>query len=185
VRVPHESVGAQHARLSAGDAGDLLIEALGDAVVGCGGQRVRRGVLHDGDELILGRLRFTVVDTGAEGASRPAAQDVARAAAPPTSRPAAPTPARPPARPPAGPPARPAAHRATQTVDSAGGGEELLVPRGGRSLPTRRGGPARRGLLHADFSQYTLTMRCAMVGALLLVCAALVYAISLAFGLLG
>jgi hypothetical protein len=158
VLVPHDSVAAKHARLAAGDDDGLLVEALGDAVVGCGGRRVTRAVLQDGDELILGRLRFTLVRSDPARATR-AAPGASRIPAGATRRPA--TAAR----------TRPAA-------------AELLVPRDARKLPTRLA-PGRRGLLHADLSQYTIGMRLLIAGALLLVCAGLVYAISLAFGLVG
>jgi FHA domain len=78
VRVPHESVAAQHARLTEGSAGTLRVEALSeDAVLGVGGKRVPRALLRDGDELVLGRVKFTLC---AAAADMPAMQ-AARAAA--------------------------------------------------------------------------------------------------------
>ncbi|MHC5212080.1 MAG: FHA domain-containing protein [Planctomycetota bacterium] len=180
VRVPHASVAAEHARLRAGENGSLLIEAIGDAVVGCGGRRVRRGVLRDGDELILGRLRFTLVrseaatDAHTAPSARAATAPSARASTAPKPRSAAASP--------------PLTQRTGRTArrPAAGGRapDELLVPRGVRELPTRRG-PARRGLLHADLSQYSIGMRLVIVLVLLGLCGGLVVAISLAFGLVG
>jgi hypothetical protein len=164
VCVPHESVAAEHARLRAGEDGSLVVEAVGDAVVGCGGRRVRIAALQPGDELILGRVRFTLVRGDGPSASPPAA--AAATATPATAR-----------------PARPVA-RSTAPVGTAGAADELLVPRGARALPTRRG-PPRRGLLHADLSQYTIRMRLLIALALLLVCAAVVAGIAFAVGLLG
>jgi len=69
VRVPHESVAAEHARLTEGSAGTLRIEALSeDAIVGVAGRRVPRALLRDGDELVLGRVKFTLRTAAAPAA---------------------------------------------------------------------------------------------------------------------
>jgi hypothetical protein len=191
VRVPHDSVAAEHARLSAGEDGGLIVEAIGEAIVGCNGRRVRTGTLQAGEQLILGRLRFTLVRSEASEGTRAASRPRPAATASP-ARPAR-TPAAPrkPANKPASSPARraltlAASGTARSTRSATGprtGGDDLLVPRSGRRLPTRRG-PARSGLLHGDFSQYTISMRLLIVLALLGMCAGLVYGIGLLFGLL-
>ncbi len=67
VRLPHESVAARHARVSASGSGGLRLEALDGAVVGVAGRDVERALVHDGDELTFGRVRLVLHDMDAKG----------------------------------------------------------------------------------------------------------------------
>jgi len=179
VRVPHESVIAQHARLSEGSVGTLRIEALGDGIVGIGGRRVERSLLRDGDELVLGRVKFTLralTDRGGAPAAPtpPAAPAPSTARAPSAPRMAQTAPEAPALR------AAPASLRPA-SLAAASPAEPALVQRK-RTLQFSKV-EARRGLLNADFSQLPTGQRVALVAGVLLLAGGLVAGVALLFRL--
>src|SRR5262245_5650241 len=60
VVIPHASVLPRHARLGAGAAGGLHVEAAGEGIIGVGRRAVRSVDLAEGEELVVGRLALTV-----------------------------------------------------------------------------------------------------------------------------
>jgi hypothetical protein len=204
VRVPHDSVLAEHARLSEGSAGTLRVEALGDGPIAAAGQRVERALLRDGDELVLGRIRFTLhasaeratassaASLAASSAASSAAASAAASAASPAASPSVPpaasqrvSPSLPRGVSPAPPrPLSAAAGRAAtpRAAAEADAGVELTQRK--RTLQFSKV-EARRGLLAADLSQLPAGQRWALVLGALLLAAALAAGIAFAFGLLG
>lgn len=166
VVIPHPSLAPSHARFAEGEDGGLAVKALGDALVEVGGWKVSEAQLEDGDELVLGKVPFTVVRDG-EAPARPA-----RAAAPASSER--------PARPAAG--AGAGASRAARPAQAAPKADEL-VQRG--KAPLRSARPeAKAGLLHIDLSQLSGGARLLVVLLMLAVGAGLVYGVAFLMGAL-
>jgi len=174
LRLRHASVQAHHARFAEAPDGRLAVEALDEAVVGVGGKRVRHATLGDGEELILGRLRFTLERVGEAGGQ-------AAAAAEPTLE----------AR---GATARRQAGRARPARAGAGGrraaaatgpssGDEVISLRDKTLRFSKQ--PERRGMLNVDFAQLSTGWKALIILALLAVGAGLLWGVSLLTGVFG
>jgi len=172
--LPHPSIEPHHARLTLADDGSLFLTALEEAVVEVAGWRVDESVLIHGDELLIGTVTLRLVDDSA-----PALPEKPKPAAEPAHVPpgAAPKPApkssadelqlrRPPR------PVQPA--RAVKPPKAI-----PRTPRRHAVQPLRsQRSEAKTGLLHADLSQLAGGQKALLVGGLLIVCAALVWALA-------
>jgi hypothetical protein len=159
LRLRHASVLPHHVRFSAGADGQLRVEAIGEAAVAIGGRKVQRGILGHGDELILGRLRFTLERAGA-------------AAAPERDEPAA-----------EGLRQRPARRTGAASGGSGSKPDGVFTLRDKTLRFTKQ--PTRRGLLDVDFAQLSGAWKAAIVLGLILFSAALLWGVSLLTGLMG
>lgn len=163
--LPHDSIAAQHALLATTEEGKLSITAVADALIEVGGWRITESVLAQGDEVVLGRLRFTLLDDRAASLS------------------ADPSPA------PSSTPAdteqdglklrRPAAGAATSRPRATGRQPTTGTAAGQRRRRTEplrtHQGDGKRGLLHADLSQLDTGQKALILVALAVLCAALVW----------
>lgn len=194
VRVPHESVAAQHARLTEGSAGTLRVEALSeDAVIGVGGKRVPRALLRDGDELVLGRVKFTLCAAAADMPAMQAARTAAGASAAleaPTSFAARAAPTSPTAPGATVTPATQvrsafaglqAATRGPLAAPQNASAEPELLHRS-KSLQFSKV-EARRGLLSADLSQLPTGLRLVLIVGGLALAGGLMFGVMKLFGL--
>jgi len=165
VVLPHDSIAARHALLAPAGDGKLSITAVADALIEVGGWRIAESVLAQGDELVLGRLRFTLLDDRAAALST----DPSPA---PSSAPADAEQGELQLR-------RPAAGAATSRQRTGGrrpGTGTAAGQRRRRTEPLRtHQADGKRGLLHADLSQLGAGQKALILVALAGLCAALVW----------
>lgn len=157
VVLPHPSIAPRHARLRAGDEGDLLVDAEADAYVEVGGWQVREAGVKAGDEIVLGQLTFRVerIEDADPSVRAPASPRVPAARTSPA-------------------PTSPAAARAARAPTARAPAAQIRL-RGKQPLLSARS--ARRGVLHTDLSQLGGGARLLVWLALLALAAGLLYGV--------
>ncbi len=162
LRLEAEQVLPRHARLSQGDGQSLHFEVLPGALVELDGWALTEGELRPGDDLLLGSLRVRLVWTGSGVEAQAPVQAPARKPNPEGST-----------------------RRPLDAPTTAQAGRDPRTPgprRLGAAGPDARGRPGsaqttQRGLLRADLSQLSLSTRCLLGSALLVVAALIVWAV--------
>jgi hypothetical protein len=156
------SVKPRHARLLPGDNTSLRLEACEGALVEVDGWAITETDLHAGDELLVGQVHVRLE----RDKSKPE-KDSAEGQPRSQKRPSPPRSASHSA------PLSPARPAPGVGVNSA----SMRTPNRRHSSPARRDQASlRRGLLHADTSQLSVGTRCILGLALLLIAAAIVWA---------